>query len=188
MFCVVSVSNATVESGRHPEYEGMTSENVPGLNARERRAAGLVETLADPLQQPSSSSAGIAPAVATLLDSLYYVALAHLEQEKWAQAAFIFEKILYVQPNYRDVVDRLALARVRMSMARIKEPAVKIEKPAAQFDEPAAPITEPEPAPGKSENKNGNISQIILLVVFLFAAGLLCFAALRPSKQSQVDS
>lgn len=179
---------AARETGSFTEHAGVVLEKKSALNAGDWRIIGPAETFEEALQQPAPSPAQIAPSVSTILDSLYYVALAHLEQEKWAQAAFIFEKILYVQPNYRDVVDRLALARVNMSMLRIKKPAAKIEEPVVQIAEPATRIEEPKPEPGKSENKNGNTSQIILLLVFLFAAGLLCFAALKPSKQSQLDS
>jgi len=53
----------------------------------------------------------------TLLDSLYFAALANLENADWRQAAFNLEKINLLQPNYREVIDLLARARVNLAAA-----------------------------------------------------------------------
>ncbi|MDZ7267512.1 MAG: tetratricopeptide repeat protein [candidate division KSB1 bacterium] len=57
------------------------------------------------------------PATA-MLDSLYRVAEVAFERQDWTQAIVALEKIRMVQPDYRDVVDRLAQTRVQRTLAQ----------------------------------------------------------------------
>jgi tetratricopeptide (TPR) repeat protein len=48
------------------------------------------------------------------VDSLYQDAMRAFAHEDWLQAVIAFEKIQVLQPNYRDVIDRLAQARAKL--------------------------------------------------------------------------
>ena len=62
------------------------------------------------------------PAAPANVDSLYQAGLAAFESNDWMQALVAFEKVQLLQPNYRDIVDRLAEARAHIEIA--KRPAV----------------------------------------------------------------
>lgn len=51
------------------------------------------------------------------LDSLYQTALVAMVKEDWMQAALTLEKLQVLRPNFRDVPDLLARARVHLNMA-----------------------------------------------------------------------
>ncbi len=64
-----------------------------------------------------------APAVtAATLDSLYQFALAESRKENWKQAVVTLEEIQSWQPDYRDVAEWLAQARLQLDLAE-KKPA-----------------------------------------------------------------
>jgi len=63
-----------------------------------------------------------------LIDSLYQSALAAVKKEDWRLAAFNLEKIQLLQPNYREVVDLLAQARVNLASAGKPEAAAEPQK------------------------------------------------------------
>ncbi|MGH7491382.1 MAG: hypothetical protein ACREOO_03195 [bacterium] len=74
-------------------------------------------------QPPAAPAITPAPAVATL-DSLYQVALGEIQNENWKQATVALESIQSLQPNFRDVADRLEQARMRLDMEAEPPPPV----------------------------------------------------------------
>jgi len=79
------------------------------LNPNYRQIAGLIAEIENKLQQ--QPPAGFAPSVQ---DSLYQTGLAAFNRGDWVQAVIAFEKTQLLQPDYRDVADRLAQARRRL--------------------------------------------------------------------------
>jgi len=77
--------------------------------------------------RPRAEAVTMAPSYA-LLDSLYQSAQAAMEKEDWRRAAFNLEKIQLLQPNYREVVDLLAQARVNLASAGKPETAAEPQK------------------------------------------------------------
>lgn len=94
-------------------------EKVHKINPNYRDVADLLEEVENKMQQQSNSSITSAPSSPSLpLDSLYQAALAFQEKEEWAQAVLALERLQLLQPNYRDVVDRLALARTNLNLSQ----------------------------------------------------------------------
>jgi tetratricopeptide (TPR) repeat protein len=79
------------------------------LNPSYRDVAGLIAEIESKLQQ--QPPAGFASSVQ---DSLYRTGLAALNRGDWVQAVIAFEKTQLLQPDYRDVAERLAQARVQL--------------------------------------------------------------------------
>ena len=57
------------------------------------------------------------------LDSLYTEAQTFIDQQDWKQASLLLEKIVIINPEYKDAVDLLASTRTNMTYARNSEPA-----------------------------------------------------------------
>jgi tetratricopeptide (TPR) repeat protein len=102
--------------------EGVTARNRGDLNAAlaalkkahrlnrsYRDVAGLIVEIESKLLQ--QSPAGFAPSVQ---DSLYRVGLAAFNRGDWVQAVVAFEKTQLLQPDYRDVTERLTQARLQL--------------------------------------------------------------------------
>ena len=66
---------------------------------------------------PPAPPAAASEITAATLDSLYQFALAESRKENWGKAILALEEIQSWQPDYRDVIDRLAEARMQMSLA-----------------------------------------------------------------------
>lgn len=79
------------------------------LNPNYREVAGLIAEIENKLQQ--QPPAGFASSVQ---DSLYQIGLAAFNRGDWVQAVIAFEKAQLLQPDYRDVADRLAQARDKL--------------------------------------------------------------------------
>ncbi len=79
------------------------------LNPSYRDVAGLIAEIESKLLQ--QSPAGFAPSVQ---DSLYQTGLAAFNRGDWVQAVVAFEKTQLLQPDYRDVAERLVQARARL--------------------------------------------------------------------------
>jgi len=62
----------------------------------------------------SSTHLETAAVARTQLDSLYQQALAAFERDDWKSAVIAFERIKFAQPNYRDLDDLAAVARVNL--------------------------------------------------------------------------
>jgi tetratricopeptide (TPR) repeat protein len=62
----------------------------------------------------SSTHAETAVAGSANLDSLYQQALAALARDDWKSAVIAFERITFVQPNYRNLDDLVAVARANL--------------------------------------------------------------------------
>jgi tetratricopeptide (TPR) repeat protein len=99
-------------------------EKVQRLNPRYRN----VQTLLAEVEQALSHSAAPAempqwpatlPATGVAahadLDSLYELAAAAARRQDWIAAVVAFEKLQILQPNYRDVAQRLSEARIRLN-------------------------------------------------------------------------
>ncbi len=106
-------------------------EKVRRLNPNYRNVAALITELENTLAQQSQPAPPAAAPAST--DSLYQQALAFIEKQDWMQAAVTLEKVQLLQPNYRDVVDRLALARTNLNRAT---PAAQVAQ-APENDEPS---------------------------------------------------
>lgn len=83
-------------------------------------------------------------------DSLYQQAMAAIEDKDWLQAVVALEELHIVQPNYRDVVHRLAEARTNMN---------RIENPAA--------VAEAERRPPRSFFPATGVSVVLIIVPIL---------------------
>jgi tetratricopeptide (TPR) repeat protein len=94
-------------------------EKVRQLNPAYRDVADLLSALEVKLAGPAPSPATNAAALPASVDSLYQEALSSMDKEDWVQAVVALEKIQLLQPNYRDVGDRLTVARVNLNNAAI---------------------------------------------------------------------
>jgi tetratricopeptide (TPR) repeat protein len=78
---------------------------------------------APPQASATPVSGGISPAAKTagkqsaVLDSLYQAALVLLHQKSWYEASIVLERIWLLQPDYRNVIDHLAVARAQMCIS-----------------------------------------------------------------------
>ncbi len=79
-------------------------EKVRRINPNYRDSARLLAEIEKALRLKAAP-------VAANIDSLYQMALAAFAQKDWMQAVVNLEKVRLLQPNYRDVVNRLAEAR-----------------------------------------------------------------------------
>ncbi len=91
-------------------------EKLRAINPKYRNLETLMVEVERALAQNAPSIQAGANATA-MLDSIYQAALAAVEKKDWMQARMAFEKIQILQPGYRDVVDRLAQARVNSEQA-----------------------------------------------------------------------
>jgi len=93
-----------------------------------RALDSLLNSETQKLQTPEPSPAIAAPIMAYKinLDSLYQDALAAAEKGNWMQAVVTLEKLQLLQPNYRDVIDRLAAARANLGKAVASGAAAQI--------------------------------------------------------------
>jgi tetratricopeptide (TPR) repeat protein len=95
-------------------------EKVRSIKPDYRNTAGLLSEVEKALAQQAQGAA--APAMtAANVDSLYHEALAFEAKADWMQAVVALEKVQLVQPNYRDVAQRLAHAREKFNDLKISE-------------------------------------------------------------------
>jgi tetratricopeptide (TPR) repeat protein len=92
-------------------------DKVRAINPNYRDVANLLAEIASALEQ-KARSAEASSRVTVNLDSLYRQALAFQAKGDQQQAAIAFEKLQILQPNYRDVVDRLAVVRTNLNKAQ----------------------------------------------------------------------
>ena len=90
-------------------------EKVVKINPNYRNASGLLAEIERMLAQASLMQAS-AGGAATRADSLYQEAVAAEERADWLAAVVALEKTQVLQPNYRDVADRLAFARASLNL------------------------------------------------------------------------
>ncbi len=105
-------------------------EKVRRLNPNHRNVAGLLTEIEQEMAQQREPETAATALVN--VDSLYQEAQARTAAGDRVQAVVAFEKIQLLQPNYRDVVDRLAVARANLAR---KEPAPAATPAAPQDDE-----------------------------------------------------
>jgi tetratricopeptide (TPR) repeat protein len=130
-------------------------EKVRQVNPNYRDVASLLAEIASALEQkaevteaPSSSAVN--------LDSLYKQALALQATGDWFQAAITFEKLQILQPNFRDVVDRLAFVRTSLNQTRASEVV------------PAAPL--------RNNSSLIALGAVIAAAIVLFWLGFMMFS------------
>jgi tetratricopeptide (TPR) repeat protein len=87
-------------------------EKVESINPTYRNVVSLVAEIENKLGEKTR---GLSPAG---LDSLYQIGLAAQEKGDWVQAVVAFEKLHVLQPDYRDVANRLAQIRPRLNASR----------------------------------------------------------------------
>ncbi|MDZ7291530.1 MAG: hypothetical protein ONB44_23170 [candidate division KSB1 bacterium] len=107
-------------SSRDLERSWRALNRVRKLNPNYRDVASLLTQVESTLRIKAEPVQSLAPslAVPVNVDSLYQSGLAALEQHDWLQAVISFEKIQVLQPNYRDVLDRLAHARANLTAGK----------------------------------------------------------------------
>jgi len=95
-------------------------EKVRKINPNYRDVDRLLAEVESVLQKQTNAlvTMDITPAQAVNPDSLYQSALAAMAKADWLQAVVTLEKLQSLQPAYRDVVDRLALARTNLYTAQ----------------------------------------------------------------------
>lgn len=131
-------------------------EKVRRLNPRYRNVADLLEEIDQQLQQKAKAAA----VSSEQIENLYQVALAALEKNDYMPAVVALEKVQLLQPNYREVVTRLAEARAQLTI---------VGKNAAESGAGSSLLT-----------VSGAIAAIILFP-------LIGFAALSPATRARLQ-
>jgi len=133
-------------------------EEVRKLDKNYRDVASLLSQVQNALATDvtAATSAAVTPPQA---DSLYQQALAFLAEDDMVQAAATFEKLQVLQPNYRDVVDRLAQVRTYLQ----RNPTVGV--------------------PHRGKTNTGLYIGVIAVLVALPVLGL---AVLNPSTRARI--
>ncbi len=90
-------------------------EKVQRLNPRYRNLQALLAQVEQTLSQSSAAAPAPVATPHANLDSLYQQALAAVDHQDWLAAVVAFEKLQILQPNYRDVTQRLHDARNRLN-------------------------------------------------------------------------
>jgi len=95
-------------------------EKVRRINPNYRDVANLYAEVDAALSKKVEVIAGTkpSPAAPAKVDSIYQAGLTAFERKDWMPALVAFEKVQLLQPNYRDIVDRLAEARARLETAK----------------------------------------------------------------------
>jgi len=95
-------------------------EKVRRINPNYRDVANLYAEVDAALSKKVEVIAGTkpSPAAPAKVDSIYQAGVTAFERKDWMPALVAFEKVQLLQPNYRDIVDRLAEARARIEMAK----------------------------------------------------------------------
>ncbi len=102
-------------------------EKVKRINPNYRNVNEMLQDIEFQLETTYSSSLR-SPALARRsnsqvnLDSLYTEAQTFIDQQDWKQASLLLEKIVIINPEYKDAVDLLASTRTNMAYARGSEP------------------------------------------------------------------
>lgn len=95
-------------------------EKVRKIDPNYREAASLMAEVERMLQARLPIPAAFASDTPVILpikvDSLYQLAANAAEQQDWLQAVVNFEKVRLLQPDYRDVTDRLAEVRANLAV------------------------------------------------------------------------
>lgn len=86
-------------------------EKVKSINPNYRNVASLIDEIENIVGQKARavSLAGI--------DSLYHIGVAAQEKKEWLNGVVAFEKVQVLQPNYRDVAERLSLLRIHLTQS-----------------------------------------------------------------------
>lgn len=102
-------------------------EKVRRYNSNYRNTTSLLAQIESALNTtpPVVTAPSTPPAAQPNLDSLYQEALAAIDKQDWTRAVVALEELHILQPNYRDVVHRLAEARTNMN--RIENSAAVAE-------------------------------------------------------------
>jgi len=107
-------------------------EKVRKINPKYRNLETLLAELESTLATPASETQTGNPS-APAVDSLYRAALV-AEDTDWMQARLLYEKIQILQPGYRDVVDRLAQARINSEKIETPQVAIQTEPVAEEHN------------------------------------------------------
>ncbi|MCL4707728.1 tetratricopeptide repeat protein [bacterium] len=97
-------------------------EKVHKINQDYRDIASLLVEVEEQIQKQGNASAEMSAAAAPVADSLYQNALAAIQQEDWAQAVTILEKLQAASPEDANLVDLLAQARTNLQISAVSVP------------------------------------------------------------------
>lgn len=104
-----------------------TSESSPSRQSIPLPPAGNDPKDVNLEKSKNSADSTVSP---SYVESLYQYAVAAMAREDWLNAVLALDKLQYIYPNYRDVMDRLIESRVNLKMAdKVKMTAPENKQP-----------------------------------------------------------